>query len=64
MTVDDVKSRVEEIERKGDVGMQHAAEDQLHSDVLQAIADGAPNGAELAAEALKTRDLDFSRWYA
>lgn len=34
----------------------------LHlDDVLRAIADGAPNAADLAREALKTKELQFSR---
>ena len=48
----------------GDSDRAHSAEDALYRDVLQAIADGATNAAELAAEALKTRELDFSRWCA
>ena len=41
----------------------HAAEDALHQDVLAAIAAGAPNPAELAAAALATTEIKFSRWY-
>lgn len=43
----------------------HCAEDELHADVLRAIAAGScedPPGC--AAEALKTNDLDFARWCA
>jgi hypothetical protein len=32
--------------------------------VLQAIASGVPNPAELAQEALKSLGLDFDRWKA
>ncbi|MDI3409550.1 hypothetical protein QKW52_15290 [Bacillus sonorensis] len=39
-------------------------EDALHADVLQAIATGADNPEKLAAEALKTKDIEFSRWCA
>ncbi len=42
----------------------HQTEDALHVDVLYAIAGGAPNAAELAAAALRTRSLTFPRWYA
>lgn len=40
----------------------HASEDELHQDVLAAIADGADNPAALAREALATRGIDFARW--
>lgn len=39
----------------------HANEDALHLKVLRAIANGAPNAAELAAEAIKTEAIDFAR---
>lgn len=39
----------------------HANEDALHLKVLRAIANGAPNAAELAAEAIKTDAIDFAR---
>ncbi len=42
----------------------HISEDELHEDVLRAIANGAPNAAELAREALETSDAEFYRWYA
>jgi plasmid stability protein len=42
----------------------HAEEDRLHQSVLRAIANGHADPASLAAAALKTTDIDFSRWYA
>ena len=43
----------------------HANEDALHESVLHAIADGtAEDPAAMAALALKTTELDFSRWYS
>ncbi len=42
----------------------HGEEDELRARVLQAIADGATDPAALAAEVLKTRDIEFSRWCA
>lgn len=43
----------------------HADEDELYQAVLSAIATGAcDDPAGCAAEALKTKDLDFARWYA
>jgi len=43
----------------------HAAEDRLHESVLQSIADGtAEDPKAMAAAALKTDDIEFSRWFA
>jgi len=63
MDVQQVNERVASIAAQDDDEQQHAQEDRLHRDVLKAIADGAPNAAELASAALKTIDLDFDRWY-
>lgn len=65
MDIDQVRNRVRHIDNiRSDDEAAHAEEDTLHQDVLQAIADGAPNPAELAQEALKTGDIDFARWCA
>ena len=65
MKVEDVTARVEEIENiSGDSEVAHSREDDLWRDVLQAIADGAPNARKLAREALRTEDISFARWYA
>lgn len=67
MTVDDVKGAVEIIRawaEGGDDEVAHNMEDALHADVLQAIATGADNPEKLAAEALKTKDIEFNRWCA
>lgn len=65
MTVEDVRREINEIiKQTGDDESQHDDEDSLHRAVLRAIADGAPNAAELATEALKTLDLNFCRWCA
>lgn len=66
LTVEDVRARVEAIRGAGAGGEDAAAhikEDELQVDVLRAIADGAPNPAELARAALATTELDFDRWY-
>jgi hypothetical protein len=39
-------------------------EDGLRHAVLEAIANGVPDPAALAREALLTEDLDFARWCA
>lgn len=66
MTVEEVKARVAEIEAvKSDDEGAHSMEDELHQDVLQAIADGtADDPAGCAREALKTHEIDFCRWCA
>lgn len=65
MSADDVRQRVEAIKAvMRDDEAAHSMEDELWRDVLKAIAAGATNAAELAAEALKTQELNFSRWYA
>lgn len=73
VTVGMVRDRVAVVARyaKGDIkspsrdAWAHAEEDSLHVDVLRAIADGCPaeTAQALAAEALRTVDLRFSRWY-
>lgn len=43
----------------------HTEEDSIHQAVLQAIADGrCEDPRACAAEAMKTKLLDFSRWCA
>lgn len=42
----------------------HFEEDRLRTEVLAAIADGAEHPDRLAAAALTTKDITFSRWYA
>ena len=43
----------------------HSEEDEMKDCVLRAIENGSAGGdAECAAEALKSCDLDFPRWYA
>lgn len=44
-------------------GAAHVLEDGLYLDVLKAIASGAPNPRKLAEAAIKSADLDISRWY-
>lgn len=65
MTLDEVLQRVAHIESiNADDEAAHSEEDQLHQAVLQAIALGSPYPQELAALALKTRDIEFARWCA
>lgn len=63
ITVEYIKKEISDI-RELDPESAHSSEDDLHQDVLKAIANGATNPAELAREALKSLKLDFPRWYA
>ena len=67
MTGDEVKERIEAIRataQRHDEEVTHFMEDTLYEDALRAIADGADNAHELAAETLKVLDLGLGRWYA
>ncbi|WP_353854764.1 hypothetical protein [Bacillus sp. Bos-x628] len=65
MTVDDVRERVDDIRHEADNDEgAHSMEDDLYIDVLEAIANGADNPEKLAAEALKTKEIEFYRWYS
>ena len=65
MKLKDVEAEVERITTLvGDPERLHGAEDTLHCNVLEAIAEGARNPAKLAAAALKTLEIECSRWYA
>lgn len=65
MTVQEVRDVLAAIEAdKADDESAHGSEDQLRHAVLEAIANGAPNALELAAEVLKSSEIRFSRWCA
>lgn len=64
-TRDELHAAIDALEAvTADDEMAHSEEDRIHREVLEGIANGAPNPAGLAALALKTRELDFSRWCA
>lgn len=66
-SVDLIEAVVRLIDRMDDPEVQHSMEDQLHSAVLQHIADfGDADGKarQRAAAALATSDSDFPRWRA
>ena len=67
LTVALVRQQVAAVEAAScDSQRAHGAEDELYTSVLTAIATGRHEGspAELAAEALRARDLLFARWYS
>lgn len=65
MKVEYIRRKLKEIKNlQGDPEYQHGAEDGLMHDVLKAIANGAKNSKELAKEVLKSKEIEFPRWYA
>ncbi len=65
MDIEEIKKKLEYIKTiaKDDEGA-HGEEDNLWKQVLEAIANGAEEAPRLAAEALKTRNINFRRWCA
>lgn len=67
MSIDDVQKRLEAIREwaaDGDYEAAHGWEDELRNDVLTAIATGKCSGCcpeDLAAEVLKSSEIDFAR---
>lgn len=49
---------------KGDPEVAHETEDDLYRIVLEEVAAGNPEARSMAAEALKTKLIDFARYYA
>lgn len=66
MTLQEVKDRLAEITAKaGDDEVAHGLEDDLRHDILDAIARGiAEAPREMAALALTSTKISFSRWCA
>lgn len=66
MTPDDVLGRCKDIIKLSgdDDELAHRAEKRLWHDVLKEVANGNPDSDLLAKLALKTLEIDFSRWFA
>lgn len=65
MTENEVRQRVAAIDEIADMLEEsHREEDRLYRDVLEAIAAGAANSADLARAALATRYLALDRHYS
>jgi len=65
LTAEDIARRLAEIHAvQDDDEVAHGKTDDLHRDVLAAIAAGAPDARLLAAAALRTETLGFARWCA
>lgn len=67
MTIENIEARLQIIRNKADDDEHaHALEDDLRRDVLEFIAANAGDSQTraLAATALKSEDIGFSRWCA
>lgn len=66
MTVDDVRKELDRIRSMArDPEAAHGSEDNLHQEVLDAIAEGnCDDPAALAAAALQSTLISFPRWCA
>ena len=66
MNVEEVRGRLEDIEQiRNDPEVSHGYEDDLYEDIVEWIAKEAPSPfRDVAAEALKVRKMDLTRWYA
>jgi hypothetical protein len=68
MTIKDVKSFLQEIERKIDYGddeAAHSKRDDLYLEVLRAIADNKVQNPQALAElAITIEDNEFASWCA
>lgn len=65
LTAEDIARRLAAIHAvQDDDESAHGLADDLHRDVLAAIAAGVPDAQLLAAAALRTETLGFARWCA
>ena len=66
MTPENVRERIKAVKALiDDDERAHAEEDELHRDILRAIANGrCSNPTMCVSTALETLDLDFNRWCA
>jgi len=66
MNPQEVQKRIDAIRcETEDDARAHSMEDELHQDVLRAIAEGrCDEPAECSRLALTTIDIGFARWYA
>lgn len=65
LTLADIYEALEEIERvRESDASAHNLEDALYERFVRHVAQyGSPELAEMARAVLKTKDIDFSRWY-
>lgn len=64
ITVKEVKDIVNSFtDKNADWEEMHIEEDDMYEDVLRAIAECDPHSKLLAREALKSKNIKFTRWY-
>lgn len=66
--VEEIRERVDKLQRRVEGGTEgdpecHIEEDAIAEEALRLISEGCEEPAEVARQALRTGDLDFSRWY-
>lgn len=66
MTIEEIKTKVEEIKRLAEFcnELAHCEEDALYLNVLRDVAESDHPLAKHAKLALEVDDLNFTRWYA
>ena len=65
ITIQWIRERIKEIKEEAwDNEKAHWDEDNLYFIVLKEIAKGHPDAQKLAKEVLKTKKINFVRWYA
>lgn len=70
MKVEDIEDIIEDIKHVAgegpfaDLESSHIMEDDLYTNILTEIANGAENAQELARAAVDLIDLDLDKWYA
>ena len=66
MTIEEIQQRLAAIEReKWDDESAHKMEDKLRDEFISYVRDNEPEPFKaMAAEVLKTADINFSRWCA
>ncbi len=55
---------IHDFAKSGENDRAHIREDALWRKTLEAIMNGAPDAAELAARALRSQHNTYRRWYA
>lgn len=63
-TPTDVACFIRDCIKSADPELAHENEDELYQKVLEEVVKGNPRAQKMAELALKTKQLDFPRWYA
>ena len=60
----DVECFIRDCIKGADPELAHENEDELYQKVLEEVVKGNPQAQKMAELALKTKQLDFPRWYS